>query len=154
MVPDHGPCATLNPPITVQGSGFPPGMAVAVTDRRASAPPNQPRGTVGHATVGADGTFTVSGMLSSCAPPLSDGTQIVIEAVDPPPPPGGGYLTILASTTFTKEAAATTIPGLPNTGGGTTARGRVVFDRTVLGGLLGLFCTLLIGSFRWRRSRR
>lgn len=107
LVPDHGPCAVLNPPIVVRGSGFPPGLALDLTEQPADAPPRQAKGTVGHAIVGPDGTFTVRGPLGSCAPPVPDGTRFVIEAVDPTSPAAGGYLTVLASATFTKAASAT-----------------------------------------------
>ena len=151
--PDHGPCATLNPPITVYASGLPAGLAVDVVARRATAPPNQPVLVIGRGTVNADGTLVIHGPLGGCAPQVPDGTQFLVEVEDLTPPPDGGHLTILASATFTKEAAAPTMPGLPNTGGGSMVRGRVVFDPAVFGGVLGLLGTLLVGSFRWRRSR-
>ncbi len=105
LVPDHGPCAVLNPPTVVQGNGFPPGLAIDVTARRAEAPLNQPRAVIGRATVGVDGTFTLHGLLWGCAPQVPHGTQLVIEAVDPTPPADGGYLTVLARAIFTKTAA-------------------------------------------------
>jgi hypothetical protein len=105
LVPDHGPCAILNPPIVVRGDGFPPGLTLDVTARRAEAPPSQPRAVIGRATVAVDGTFTIHGLLWGCAPQVPHGAQFVIEAVDPTPPADGGFLAVLARATFTKTVA-------------------------------------------------
>jgi hypothetical protein len=104
-MPDHSPCAVLNPPITVQGDGFPPGLALDLTEGPADAPPGQANGTVGHAVVGLDGTFVVRGPLGSCAPPVPDGTRFVVEAVDPAAPAADGTLAVLARAIFTKATS-------------------------------------------------
>lgn len=114
LEPAVGPCAQLNPPITITGQGLPGKLALDLVVHRSTALPTEPRSLVGKVTTDSSGQFTLQGQLWGCAPVVPDGTMFVVDVVDPTPPADGGLLPILASATFTKQA----VPGLPDTGAG------------------------------------
>ncbi len=154
--PERGPCPVLNPPIVVRGSGFRPGMMIKLLSRRATDGPLVPQPRFGETSVAADGTFSVQGQLFGCAPGMPDGTQFVIEAVDPVVPPGAARPPVVATATFTVSSSSTSPPsppGLPNTGGG-GARPWTPQSGGLLGGAFLLAATVLLCSTRPRRRVR
>jgi len=131
LAPDTGPCGRT---VTASGSGYLPGTTVDVRGPfvpgtainlagRSGVP--QPR-----VAVGADGTFTTSLLPCTAA---TEGAER----------PGTAYLwtaeTVESLGTFADASftvAPTTIPGLPNTGGGAAARRHAPGVPLALGALL------------------
>src|SRR5690348_7383782 len=98
--PPGGRCDTLNPPLTVRGTGFPAGITVELINVPAQDNTHQIGLRSGTAAVAADGTFVVETQLWGCSHGVPQGWQFIIYAFATAHHTGG-YDSALASATFT-----------------------------------------------------
>lgn len=145
LMPDRGPCTTQ---IMLKGSDFSAGQVVNLT---AGVEGSNQAVRFASPTVAADGTFTlqvdmrrieggcgVNGVLQ-----LPEGTRYRIIATTDEQLPQ-----LLATAFFTLASSSSSTPGLPNTGGGGTARD----ERPWMGGL-GLLLLATLGRTAMLRRR-
>ena len=91
--PATGPCATVDPLAVARGTAFPPGAAVLLDVRLATAPAT----TFAAGVIAADGTFTAPIRLVGCGPATPAGTTVSVVAYTAD--------ALLATATFTVAAA-------------------------------------------------
>jgi hypothetical protein len=150
--PRRGPCPVADPPVTLRGANFPPGLTIGFYLVQVRGREDQRTYGGGAVTVGADGTFAIMQPLVSCGPDVPAGTLFSFVTLNGPfGSRSGAYL---AGATFTVDPAAAPVPDLPNTGGGGgQARMPPPAGLLVAGVLVAALGGLAAcGGRRWRRA--